>query len=140
MLFSRYQTLPGAGKRILVVDDSAPNRRMLCRLFDRLGFATETAENGALAVERVSRDMPTPAFDAIFMDNEMYVMDGLTATRKLRELGVRTPIIGFTGCALKDDVDAFRAAGVDDVITKPLQTKKLHEVLFRFVGVKISTS
>jgi CheY-like chemotaxis protein len=83
------------------------------------------AENGEAAVEQAARQ----SFDLILMDMQMPEMDGLTATRILRERdaheGTHTPIIAMTAYAMQADRERFLAAGVDGYISKPVQINKV---------------
>ncbi len=111
---------PAIGK-VLVVDDAALNRKMLCRLLEGSGFDHETAEDGQVAVDMVRRSIADRVpYKAILMDFQMPNMDGPTATRIIRELGYDGPIIGVTGNALRADTELFLSSGVNKVLTKPV--------------------
>jgi CheY-like chemotaxis protein len=77
------------------------------------------------------------SYDLVLMDKEMPVMDGHEATRQLRLMGVKTPIIALTGNALQSDRELFFEAGVNDFQTKPLSRDKLVQLLIRH-GVESS--
>jgi len=120
------QTL--AGLRVLVAEDNEINALIVTRHLTRLGAQVERVENGASAVGRaraaVSGD--APACDVILMDLFMPELDGLEATRRIREAEARagarrTPILALTASALDEDQRAARAAGVDAVLTKPVE-------------------
>jgi signal transduction histidine kinase/CheY-like chemotaxis protein len=116
--------------RILIVDDNANNRRVLEVLLDHVGAKTCTAENGQEALDAWRAE----AFDAIIMDIQMPVMDGLAATRSIREAeqreGLRrTPIIFVSANAMPEHVAAARAAGGDDHVAKPVAAEKLFSAL-----------
>jgi CheY-like chemotaxis protein len=120
---------PEAPLRVLVVDDHPVNRQVAMLMLDAAGIAVDTACNGAEAVEAVKDH----DFDAVFMDLHMPVMDGLTATRAIRELpGERglTPIIAMTAAALPEDVARCNAAGMDGHISKPIEHAALLEAAF----------
>jgi len=106
--------------RILVVDDSAVNRKLLCRmLVPRVG-AVSQAENGHEAVAKVreSLNCGTP-FDIIFMDAVMPEMCGEDATALIRNMGYSGLIVFITGSAVPEDADRFIAAGANKVVVKP---------------------
>ena len=106
---------------ILVVDDVASNRKMLNRLLQDRCEYTIDATNGQEAVT-IIRDALSQGrhIDIITMDYQMPVMDGPTATRRIRELGYKGIILGVTGNALADDINKFIACGANKVLIKPL--------------------
>jgi len=119
------------GRTVLLVEDNPTNRRVAELFLERAGCEVAVAADGAeaLAVLRERR------VDLVLMDMQMPVMDGLEATRRIRgEIagGGRLPIVGLTANALKEQVEACRAAGMDDVIAKPLEREKLEAVLERY--------
>jgi CheY-like chemotaxis protein len=117
-------------KRLLVVDDSAFNRKMVVRLLTTQDHTCEQAEDGEVAVrkylEMVERGEPP---DAILMDFEMPVLNGPRATARLRELGCECLILGVTGNVLPEEVGIFREHGADDVLGKPLVLETLTALL-----------
>ncbi len=119
-------------KRTLVVDDSPFNRKMLIRVLTARGFVCEQAEDGADAI-RVYQAMCERGEgpDAITMDFEMPVMNGPTATKKLRELGCNCLIVGVTGNVLPDDVQYFKSHGATHVLVKPLVVETFEELLYK---------
>jgi CheY-like chemotaxis protein len=107
---------------VLVVDDSAMVRRVTAKLVARLGHTTVEACDGQKAVDLVASGMH---FDVILMDNQMPVMTGVEATKIIRSvLGYKGMILGVTGNALEEDLTEFLAAGVSEVVLKPL-TKEI---------------
>lgn len=107
--------------RILVVDDAPQNRRLASVYLKRAGAEVFEAENGKEAVELSMAN----EFDAILMDVHMPVMDGLTATRLLREQGFASHIIALTADVLKDDEVKCREAGCNGFLTKPISIERL---------------
>lgn len=125
--------MPFAGKRALVVDDHPLNRELAAAMLKKNGLVAETAENGAAALERLL----DTEFDLIFMDNQMPVMGGFEATRRIRALPTakgRTPIIGLTGRSDDSDRQEGLDAGMNDYIVKPMTPVNLREVLQRWLG------
>ncbi|MCG4453105.1 response regulator [Pseudomonas sp. MMS21-TM103] len=117
--------------RILLVDDNATNRKLGGMVLGRLGYTADFAENGEQALQALQRQ----AYDLVLMDVEMPVMDGLQATRQIRqrpELG-RPYIVAVTANALVGDSERCRAAGMDDYLSKPLRPNELVSCLGKAV-------
>jgi CheY-like chemotaxis protein len=119
--------------RILVVDDHEDIRAFTRLLLENEGASVAEAEDGAAAVRAALTD-PMP-FDAILMDVKMPVQNGLAATRELRKRGYTLPIIALTANAFANDLEACRAAGMNDHITKPVKLEKLIGVLQRHAAI-----
>ena len=116
--------------RILLVEDSRPNRLLVQAYLKNTQHQLETAENGEAGVTKFTGG----EYDLVLMDMQMPVMDGYAATRAIRqwqtERGVEpTPIIALTAYALKDDAQKSREAGCSDHITKPIRKAHLMEVI-----------
>jgi CheY-like chemotaxis protein len=109
---------------LLIVDDSALNRKMLLKTFRAAGHLCDYAEDGLIAVEMVASRIASSedSYSAILMDFVMPNMDGPTATKAIRGLGYEAPIFGLTGNTLSSDVEYFLASGADRVLAKPLNT------------------
>ena len=120
------------GKRILLVEDNLVNTEIACMLLTHAGFDVETAENGEEAVNKVSSSQ-AGYYDLILMDIQMPVMDGYTATRKIRTLEdpllASIPILAMTANAFKDDMEAAVRAGMQGHIAKPLDTEKMMDTI-----------
>ena len=117
--------------RILLVEDSAVNRKVAQLQLKRLGLQADIACNGLEAVEAASRR----DYDIILMDMQMPEMDGLEATRKIRKfcLGAESPfIIALTAAAMKSDQEACMEAGMNYYISKPVRIEDLTEGLQQF--------
>jgi CheY-like chemotaxis protein len=100
---------------------------MLSMLLRSRGFNVDDAVNGKIAVKKVEADILK--YGVVFMDNTMPIMNGVEAARALRNLGFPNLIVGVTGNALDDDVQAFITAGADIVFYKPLRIGKLTTLL-----------
>ena len=122
-----------AGMHVLVVDDSAMNRDLVQRALALEGAEATLAADGQQAIELL-RSRPR-AFDAVLMDVQMQVLDGLSATRRIRdELGLAAlPVIAFTAGVGADQQAAARAAGADDVLPKPMDLEQMTLLLLRWV-------
>jgi CheY-like chemotaxis protein/HPt (histidine-containing phosphotransfer) domain-containing protein len=107
--------------RVLVVDDSDTNRKLLRLMLRSAGAVIEHAENGEQALDCVR----AKTFDVILMDMQMPVMDGYTAAAELRRRGVRMPIIALTANAMKEDAARCIAAGCSSHLPKPINQDRL---------------
>lgn len=116
---------------VLVVEDNKVNRVFARHLLTRRGHKVTCAVSGLDVLELLERQLP----DCILMDIQMPGMDGLEATRCIREKVSREiPVIALTAHAMKGDRERFLAAGMDDYLTKPLEPEALWNVLARVAG------
>ncbi|MDP1612202.1 MAG: response regulator [Sulfuritalea sp.] len=128
-----------AGARLLLVEDNDINREFATELLRGEGIAVDEAVNGQEAVDQVQRQ----DYDAVLMDVQMPVLDGLAATRRIRALGrepggerfATLPIIAMTALAMAQDAEESRAAGMNDHVTKPIAPEQLLATLARWVRV-----
>ncbi|MAU60578.1 MAG: hypothetical protein CMI62_07600 [Parvibaculum sp.] len=111
------EATPDAPLSVLVVEDNPVNRKVIGSVLSIAGIEPVYAFDGAAALEAVKER----EFDVVFMDVMMPVMDGLTATRKLREMGFKAPILGLTANAMAHHREACLEAGMDDHIAKPFR-------------------
>lgn len=123
------QENPIAGRKVLVVEDNAINRKVIDAVLNIADVESSYAFDGAAALEMVQAE----TFDLILMDLQMPVMDGLTATRKMREIGITTPIIGLTANAMSQDRVACLEAGMQDHIGKPYRPADIIEALHKYI-------
>jgi CheY-like chemotaxis protein/HPt (histidine-containing phosphotransfer) domain-containing protein len=125
---------PRVGLRLLLVDDNPVNQMVARGLLERQGHRIEVADSGPQALERWGRD----AYDAVLMDLQMPGMDGLEATAAIRSLekgsSRRTPIIGLSAHEAGTERQRCLDAGMDEYLTKPLQTERLAVALARLVA------
>ncbi len=121
-----------AGKRILLAEDEPINREIAQMLLENVGLKLDLAENGQEAVEKAR----SGNYDVILMDMRMPVLDGLDATRAIRQLpGHRTtPILAMTANAFAEDKNQCFDAGMDDFISKPVLPEVLYETLLNWFG------
>jgi CheY-like chemotaxis protein len=123
---------PFSGSRVLLTEDNTTNQRLARALLERLGCQVDVADNGQVAVQRVSPGM----YDLVLMDCQMPEMDGWEATRALRVKLQGTPhlpIIALTAGALSGDRERCIEAGMDDYLTKPIRREDLHAMLHRWL-------
>jgi signal transduction histidine kinase/CheY-like chemotaxis protein len=113
------------GLRVLLVEDNELNQQVATELLESMGVHVDLAENGAIAVDKVHNQ--AQPYDLVLMDMQMPVMDGLTATRKIRALeGCKDlPIIAMTANAMESDRQKCLAAGMNDHLGKPIEPEKL---------------
>ena len=113
---------------LLLVEDNAINQKLAIALLERWGHRVTVAENGEVALDRVSKH----TFDAILMDMMMPVMDGLEATRRIRAMetsAARVPIVAMTANAMESDRERCLEAGMDEYISKPIKAQELLALL-----------
>ncbi|RLA82451.1 MAG: hypothetical protein DRG78_07185 [Epsilonproteobacteria bacterium] len=126
---------------ILLVEDNKANQMFMKVILKKMGLTFDIANNGLEALERFSKftcDNKTK-YDAILMDENMPNMNGAEATKRILEIEKEhnlphTPIIALTANALKGDRERFLDAGMDEYLTKPVNKKKLAEILAKFLG------
>ncbi len=121
---------------VLVAEDNEINRLLLRTHLERLGHRVRTVHNGRQAVNAAARDR----FDLILMDARMPEMDGPQAARTIRELdgpAGRVPIIAVTADAMDEHLHAFRQAGMDACVTKPIDFPDLMETINRVIGENV---
>jgi osomolarity two-component system sensor histidine kinase TcsA len=118
---------------LLLVEDNAINQTIMVRLLRSFGFEkVDVAADGAEGLKMVTQK--PLAYSLILMDISMPVMDGVTATRKIRAAGHSMPIVAMTANALKGDEEAYLAEGMNDYIAKPVDRRLLMESLLRLLG------
>jgi CheY-like chemotaxis protein len=121
-----------AGQRILVVDDEPVNREIALMQLEDADLLVDTAEDGAAAVALVQKNR----YAAIFMDMQMPKLNGVDATRLIRQLpGYQdTPIIAMTANAFAEDKAQCLAAGMNDFLIKPFNPDELFAILLRLLS------
>jgi CheY-like chemotaxis protein len=121
-----------AGERILIVDDNATNLKLVAYLLRANGYQVDTALDAESAIEVIGVSRP----DLILMDIQLPGIDGLELTRRLKADPVTRDIVivAVTAYAMKGDQDKAMAAGCDDYITKPIDTRALPEAIARHLA------
>lgn len=123
---------------VLLVEDNAVNQKVAVRFLERMGCTVRVADNGVEAV----RACEEATFDLILMDLQMPVMDGISATVRIRERETgdgrpNVPIVALTASAMASQLERCLAAGMNAFLTKPLEIPRLHEVLTKF-GLRVA--
>ncbi len=114
--------------RILLVEDKIVNQKVMTLLLSSMGHTIELAENGAVALKKFQPD----TFDLILMDIQMPVMDGITATSKLRQKYPQLPpVIGLSANAFEGDREKYMNMGLDEYLTKPMKKEDFTDMLNR---------
>jgi len=119
--------------RILIAEDNIVNRKLAVRLIEKFGARADAVSNGRVAVKAVFEK----AYDLVLMDVQMPEVDGLEATRIIREKEKKTgghiPIVAMTAHAMKGDRERCLAAGMDDYIAKPIEPEELVMIVERTI-------
>ena len=117
---------------LLLVEDNEVNREIASMILTEFGFTLDTAENGKIAVDKISNSTPG-TYQAVLMDIQMPVMNGYEATKKIRELDnaelANIPIIAMTANAFNEDIQAAKNAGMNSHIAKPIDIPQMIETL-----------
>ena len=124
---------PLEGLRILIVDDNRTNRIVGMKTLQALGAQADTADGGQAAIDA----MRTVPYDLVLMDINMPGMDGMEATRRVRQLGgvlAQTPIIALTADVMSHHTAAYRAAGMNGFVPKPFSPAELLAEIMRLAG------
>jgi CheY-like chemotaxis protein len=121
-----------SGERILIVDDNATNLKLVAYLMKANGYEVDTALEAGAALDAIGKHRP----DVILMDIQLPGIDGLELTRRLKADPATRDIviIAVTAYAMKGDEDKALAAGCDDYITKPIDTRALPETIARHLA------
>ncbi|HET7558199.1 MAG TPA: ATP-binding protein [Rhodanobacteraceae bacterium] len=122
--------------QVLLVEDHPVNQQVARRLLERLGLKVDLAGNGAEALEKIKQQH----YNLVLMDCQMPILDGYSATRRLRERELsesvpRLPVIAMTAHAMAGDRERCLDAGMDDYLTKPLDRTLLAETLARWLDL-----
>jgi signal transduction histidine kinase len=121
---------------LLLAEDNAINQRVARFVIEKLGHKLDIADNGEVAVEKFQKN----DYDIIFMDIQMPVMDGLTATEAIRKIEqergttTRIPIVAMTANTMKGDKEKFLKAGMNDYVGKPFKSEELSRIICKIVS------
>jgi len=123
--------IPALAGTVLVAEDGVHNQRLIAAYLQCTGAQLKIVDNGERAVEEALAG----DYDLVLMDIQMPVMDGVAATTMLRGAGYGGPVVALTANVMRADIDTYRQIGFDDVLAKPIDRARLHEVLSRYLTV-----
>ena len=132
-----------AGARILLVEDDEINQQVACELLQSAGFVVDVANNGQIGVHQVhARFADAQPYDIVLMDMQMPVMDGVTASRLIRETfsSQALPIVAMTANAMKADKERCLAAGMNGFVSKPIDPEELWRALLAWIKPRCGSS
>jgi CheY-like chemotaxis protein len=118
-----------ANRHILVVEDNEINQEVTVSTLETAGVISTIAENGQVALDLISRNK----FDLVLMDVQMPIMDGLEATRRIRESGNPIAIIAMTANVFKEDQDDCLRAGMNDFVSKPIDPMRFFDTIIQWI-------
>jgi len=119
---------------VLLCEDNPMNQQVICEHLARVGLKTTVAWNGRVGLDMVKRRVlgDNKQFALIFMDIHMPVMDGIEATKKIREIDKNVPIIAMTANVMSDDRRNYLASGMQDCVCKPFTSQELWHCLLKY--------
>jgi CheY-like chemotaxis protein len=130
------ETKPLTGISILLVEDNEINILVAKTFLEKWGATIDVAMNGQEAVDILD----TEKHKLIFMDLHMPVMDGYEATRRIREKGIRLPIIALTASLPKEIENKIKGNGITDIVVKPFVPDELYRIVLHYTGVHESST
>ncbi|MFM2226382.1 MAG: hypothetical protein RJA07_2584 [Bacteroidota bacterium] len=132
--FNDYNNTKIAGKRILLVEDNPFNQLIATKFLEKWNAIVDTAENGKIALEKINLNS---SYDLILMDIQMPVMDGIAATKAIREhqdISLQCiPIIALTAVAMENDKEKLLKDGMNDYISKPFNPADLYKKIIQLI-------
>lgn len=132
-----YHVFTASRAEILLVDDNEMNRKVATGLLEPLKMNIDTAKDGAEAVEMIQEKQ----YDLVFMDHMMPVMDGVEATRKIRELPgayyQNLVIIALSANAISEAKEEFKRAGMNDFVSKPIRMEEICETIWKWLPMEL---
>jgi PAS domain S-box-containing protein len=127
---TRAITIPNLRGHVLYAEDGPDNQRLVKLLLKKTGAKLTMVDNGKKAVEAAKNT----DFDLVLMDMQMPVMNGIDATKAIRQQGFRKPIIAFTANVMKEEVEHYKAIGCDGCLGKPVDRPLFYKTLAQYIG------
>ena len=121
------------GSKILLVEDNKTNQEIIIGLLEHSGIIIDIANDGVEAVDKFKKNKD---YELILMDLQMPNMDGYEATKLIREIDKKVPIIALTANAMKEDIERTKKAGMNAHLNKPIDVEKLYKTLLEFISKK----
>ncbi len=127
------QTIPFSGKHILLVEDNKMNQEIVVGLLEQSEVTIDVASNGKEALEMFQKNKNR--YQLILMDIQMPIMDGYEATKQIKKINKNIPIVALTANAMKEDIEATKAAGMQEHLNKPIEVEKLYTTLRKYLAI-----
>ncbi len=123
-----------AGSRVLIVEDNEINQKMISTILDKAGIYSDIASNGEEAIDKI-RENGANYYDLVLMDINMPIMDGFTATKKIRAIEgtERLPIVSLTALVLEHEIEMMKEVGIDAFLPKPINVGKIYTIFELFL-------
>jgi CheY-like chemotaxis protein len=122
------------GKKVLIAEDSSVIQNLTRKILEQQNFIISTAKNGKQVLEKLEQE----EYDLILMDINMPVMDGMECTRQIRSNNdpsvSKIPVIAITGNAMNYSASEFEAAGINNVLQKPLNFDSMVELVIEYTS------
>ncbi|MBN2246783.1 MAG: response regulator [Candidatus Aminicenantes bacterium] len=125
-----FEAIKNRDLSALVIEDNVINQKIISRILQSAGVRVDIADNGKRGIERVM----SGDYNIIFMDIQMPIMTGVDAAKKIREMGIKTPIIAVTAHAMEEDRETAFSSGMDDYLTKPVSKDRVLKILKKYSG------
>ncbi|MCK5293969.1 MAG: response regulator, partial [Arcobacteraceae bacterium] len=121
------------GSNILLVEDNKINQEIVVGLLESSGINIDIANNGQEAVDMFNEN----DYELILMDLQMPIMGGIEATKIIRVIDIKIPIIALTANAMKEDIEKTKQVGMNEHLNKPIEIEKLYQVLLNYIITKV---
>ncbi|MBU1168191.1 MAG: response regulator [Proteobacteria bacterium] len=121
---------------ILVAEDNKVNQTLAVKMLTKMGHNPEIADDGLSVIEKID----SKTYDIVFMDMQMPKMDGLEATRYIRNKGLKIPVVAMTANVFESDREACKQAGMDDFIAKPFKREAIRDILYTYCSLEKNLS
>ena len=120
------------GSKILLAEDDKINQEIIVGLVDGSGIIIDIANNGKEAIDKFKNN----TYELIFMDSQMPILNGIEATNIIRKSNKKIPIIAFSADIMNEDIMKIKDSGMDEILSKPIDTNKLDNILLKYINKK----